>query len=107
MSLAYSRTDLVLQDQLATDTFLKGLRNQKVAYEVMNHDQQSLAEAQKLAEAQENNFKATLGHNAEIRTGRARLKEGRMKKVSSLMSFSSPPAIYRAPSVLLRNNLKC
>ena len=72
VSLAYPGTDLLLQDQLATDAFLKGLRNQKVAYEVMNRDPQSLAEAQKLAEAHEHNFKATPGREAEVRTGRAR-----------------------------------
>ena len=72
VSLAYPGTDLLLQDQLATDAFLKGLKNQKVAYEVMNRDPQSLAEAQKLAEAHEHNFKATLGRDAEVRMGRAR-----------------------------------
>lgn len=72
MSLVYPDTDLLLLDQQATDAFLKGLRNRKVAYEVMNLDPQSLAEAQKLAEAHEHNFKATLGRDTEIRTGRTR-----------------------------------
>lgn len=72
VSLAYPGTDLLLQDQLATDAFLKGLKNQKGAYEVMNRDPQSLAEAQKLAEAHEHNFRATLGRDQDIRTGRAR-----------------------------------
>ncbi len=47
ITLAYPGVDLQLQDQLATDVFLKGLRNQKVAYEVMNRDPCSLIEAQK------------------------------------------------------------
>lgn len=38
----------------------------------MNRDPQSLAEAQKLAEAHEHNFKATLGRETETRAGRAR-----------------------------------
>lgn len=59
--------DLQLQDQLATDAFLKGLRNQKVAYEVMNRDPCSLAEAQKCVEAHEHNFKATVGPETEIK----------------------------------------
>ena len=50
VSLAYPGTDLALQDQLATDAFLKGLWNQMVAYEVMNRDPDTVAEAQKLAE---------------------------------------------------------
>lgn len=72
VTLAFPGTYLSLQDQLATDTFLKGLGNQKVAYEVMNRDLQSLAEAQKQAEAHEHNFKATLGCDAGTRTGRTR-----------------------------------
>lgn len=36
--------------------FLRGLKNQKVGYEVLNHDQQSLAEAQRLAEAHKHNL---------------------------------------------------
>lgn len=72
VSLAYPGTDLILQDQLATDAFLKGLRNQKVAYEVMNSDPHSLAEAQKQVAAHEHNFRATLGRETEMRTGRAR-----------------------------------
>lgn len=70
VSLGYPGTDLLLQDQLATDVFLKGLRNQKVAYEVMNRDPPSLAEAQMLAELHKHNFKATLGREVEMRPGR-------------------------------------
>lgn len=64
--------DPLLQDQFAADAFLKGLRNQKVAYEEMNRDPQSLADAQKQAEAHEHNFRATVGPEMEMRTGRAR-----------------------------------
>lgn len=65
-------SNLLLQDQLSTDAFLKGLRNQKVAYEIMNCDPHSLAEAQKQAEAHEHNLRVTLDRETEIRTGRAR-----------------------------------
>ncbi len=41
ITLAYPGVELDLQDQLATDFFLKGLRNQKVAYEIMNKDPHS------------------------------------------------------------------
>lgn len=52
-TLAYPGVDLHLQDQLATNAFLKGLINQKVAYEVMTRDPCSLAEAQQHVEAHE------------------------------------------------------
>lgn len=67
ITLAYPGVDLQLQDQLATDAFLKGLRNQMVAYEVMNRDPCSLAEAQQRVEAHEHNFRATVGHETESR----------------------------------------
>lgn len=70
--VCYPGTELHLQDQLATDVSLKGLRNQKMTYEVMNRDPQSLTDAQKLAEAHEHNFKATLGREGELKTGRTR-----------------------------------
>ncbi|XP_038145914.1 uncharacterized protein LOC119786541 [Cyprinodon tularosa] len=73
VTLAYSGVDLQLQDQLATDAFLKGLRNQKVAYEVMNRDPSSLVEAQKLVEAHEHNFKATVGCDTEIKNRARRI----------------------------------
>lgn len=55
----------------------------------MNRDLQSLAEVQTLADAHEHNFKATLGRDAEIRTGRD-IFPGQMKRVTSLMSSSRP-----------------
>jgi len=67
ITLAYPGVDLQLQDQLATDAFLKGLKNQKVAYEVMNRDPCSLAEAQQRVEAHEHNFRATVGREAETK----------------------------------------
>lgn len=72
-TLAYPGIDLKLQDQLATDAFLKGLRNQKVAYEVMNRDPCSLAEAQKCVEAHEHNFKATVGRETEAKNRTRRI----------------------------------
>lgn len=51
VTLANPGMELDLQDQLATKQFLKGLRNQKVAYEVMNRDPSSIVEAQRLVGA--------------------------------------------------------
>ena len=106
MSLAYPGTDLLLQDLLATDAFLKGLRNQKVAYEVMNHDPHSLAEAQKQAEAHKHNLKATLGRETETRTGRARRiswADGEDTSPNELFPVSRR---IQSPKYV-RNNLKC
>ena len=72
MPFAYPGTDLVLQDQLTTDAFLKGLWNQKVAYEVMRSDLQTPAEAQNLAKEHEHNFRLILDHDGGLRMGWAR-----------------------------------
>jgi len=69
--LAYPGVDTELREQIAADAFLKGLRNQKVAYEVMNRDPVSLDEAQRLVSSYEHNFKATLGRDFDLK-GRTR-----------------------------------
>ncbi|KAK7918651.1 hypothetical protein WMY93_009935 [Mugilogobius chulae] len=89
ITLAYPGVDLQLQDQLATDAFLKGLRNQKVAYEVMNRDPCSLVEAQKFVEAHEHNFKATVGRDTELKNRARRISwvdEGDMCEDAATMS---------------------
>ncbi|XP_024118778.1 uncharacterized protein LOC112140100, partial [Oryzias melastigma] len=58
---------------MATDAFLKGLKNQKVAYEVMNRDPCSLSEAQKCVEAHEHNFRATVGREIDMRNRTRRI----------------------------------
>ncbi len=73
ITLAYPGVELDLQDQLATDFFLKGLRNQKVAYEVMNKDPHSLVEAQRLVEAHEHNYRATLGRDIDVKSRARRI----------------------------------
>ncbi len=73
ITLAYPGVELDLQDQLATDFFLKGVRNQKVAYEVMNKDPQSLVEAQRLVEAHEHNYRATLGRDIDVKSRARRI----------------------------------
>ncbi|KAL0168626.1 hypothetical protein M9458_036848, partial [Cirrhinus mrigala] len=73
VTLAYPGVELDLQDQLATDFFLKGLRNQKVAYEVMNKDPQSLVEAQRLVEALEDNYRATVGRDIDVKSRARRI----------------------------------
>uniref|UniRef100_A0AAV2LHK1 Gypsy retrotransposon integrase-like protein 1 n=1 Tax=Knipowitschia caucasica TaxID=637954 RepID=A0AAV2LHK1_KNICA len=89
ITLAYPGVDLQLQDQLATDAFLKGLRNQKVAYEVMNRDPGSFVEAQKFVEAHEHNFKATVGRDTEVKNRARRISwvdEGDLCEDTATMS---------------------
>ncbi|XP_038154197.1 uncharacterized protein LOC119791901 [Cyprinodon tularosa] len=71
VTFAYPGVDMSLQDQLAADAFLKGLKDQKLAYEVMNKDPCTLADAQKLVEAHEHNYKATVGREVDLK-GRTR-----------------------------------
>ncbi|KAL1276518.1 hypothetical protein QQF64_036141 [Cirrhinus molitorella] len=61
--LAYPRVDIELREQITADAFLKGLRNQKVANEVMNGDPVMRDEAQLLVSSHEHNFKATFGRD--------------------------------------------
>ncbi|RXM33956.1 hypothetical protein EOD39_5080 [Acipenser ruthenus] len=70
ITLAYPGVELELQDQLAVDLFLKELRIQKVVYVIMNKDPTTLVEPQKLVEAHEHNYQATLGRDPEAK-GRA------------------------------------
>ncbi|KAL0158975.1 hypothetical protein M9458_047051, partial [Cirrhinus mrigala] len=72
VTLPYPGVELDLQDQLATDFFLKGLRNQK-HYEVMNKDPQSLVEAQRLVEAHEHNYRATVGRDIDVKSRARRI----------------------------------
>ena len=65
VTLAYPTCTMELQDEFAAEAFLKGLRKPQVAYEVMNTDPKTLAEAQRLVEAREHNFKATVGRDCE------------------------------------------
>ncbi|KAL7883159.1 hypothetical protein SRHO_G00008170 [Serrasalmus rhombeus] len=70
--LAYPGVGMDLKEQIAADAFLKGLRNQKIAYEVMNRDPTTLDEAQRLVATYEHNFRATLGRDLDpcVRTRR-------------------------------------
>jgi hypothetical protein len=45
----YPGTDLDMQDQLAADVFLKGFRNSRIAYDVLNRGPTSLNEAIELS----------------------------------------------------------
>ncbi|KAL0162333.1 hypothetical protein M9458_041729 [Cirrhinus mrigala] len=73
VTLAYPGVELDLQDQLATDFFLMGLCNQKVAYEVMNKNPHSLVKAQRLVEAHEHNYQATVGHDIDVKSRARRI----------------------------------
>ncbi|XP_069137250.1 uncharacterized protein [Argopecten irradians] len=73
VTLAYPGVDLKLQDQLAAETFLKGYKNIRVAYNVMNQKSLTLNAASELVTAQEHNFRATSGRDKEDwRGGRSR-----------------------------------
>lgn len=71
VTFAYPGVELPLQDQLAADAFLKGLKDQKLAYEVMNKDPCTLPEAKKLVEVHKHNYKATVGQEVDLK-GRTR-----------------------------------
>ncbi|KAK3098956.1 hypothetical protein FSP39_024662 [Pinctada imbricata] len=63
---AYPGVDLLLQDQLAAEAFLKGYKNSKIAYDVLNKKPTTLNEAIELVTFQEHNFKATVGRDQEM-----------------------------------------
>lgn len=68
ITLAYPDVDgCQLQDQLATDAFLKCLKKQKLAYEVMNKDPSSIEKAQQRVETHKHNFRGTMGGETEIK----------------------------------------
>lgn len=62
---AFPDNDPVFQEELAAEAFLRGYRNSKVAYQAMNRDPKTLAEAQQLVEVYEHNYKTTVGRHAE------------------------------------------
>ena len=60
---AYPGTDLEMQDQLAAEAFLRGYRNSRIAYDVLNRAPRTLNDALELVTSQEHNYKATLGRD--------------------------------------------
>ncbi|KAL7383730.1 hypothetical protein ABVT39_016606 [Epinephelus coioides] len=88
----YSGIDFGLQDQFAADASLKGVRNQRVAYEVMNKDLITLSEALKLVEAHEHNYRATLGQDSD---GRARVRRISWADDNKEVDINSSPAPQR------------
>lgn len=96
VTLAYPNCTMELQDEFAAEAFLKGLRKPQVAYEVMNTDPKTLAEAQRLVEAREHNFKATVGRDCE---GKGKIRrvswEDDAKKGGT--AVSTPPPVPQIP----------
>ena len=60
---AYPGTDLEMQDQLAAEAFLRGYRNSRIAYDVLNRAPRTRNDALELVTSQEHNYKATLGRD--------------------------------------------
>ena len=60
---AYPGTDLEMQDQLAAESFLRGYRNSRIAYDVLNRNPKTLNEAIELVTYQEHNYRATVGRD--------------------------------------------
>ncbi|XP_061191756.1 uncharacterized protein LOC133199998 [Saccostrea echinata] len=60
---AYPGTDLEMQDQLAAESFLRGYRNTRIAYDVLNRNPKTLNEAIELVTYQEHNYRATVGRD--------------------------------------------
>ena len=67
---AYPGVGLDMKDQLAAEAFLKGYRNPKIAYEVLNKNPTTLSEALDLVTFLEHNYKATLGREEKGKTRR-------------------------------------
>ncbi|KAK6172537.1 hypothetical protein SNE40_016172 [Patella caerulea] len=66
VTLAYKDVNLVLQDELAAEAFLKGYRNPRVAYEALNRNPRTIAEALDIVTQLEHNYRATLGRDADV-----------------------------------------
>ena len=61
ITLAYPTSPIELQEELAAEAFLKGLRARNIAYDVINLKPKTLAEAQREVESHEYNYKAMYG----------------------------------------------
>ena len=80
---AYPGVDVVMQDQLAAEAFLKGYKNTKIAYDVLNKKPTTLNEALEMVTFQEHNFKATIGRPQEL------LKRDNARRVSWIDEIES------------------
>ena len=79
----YPGVDVVMQDQLAAEAFLKGYKNTKIAYDVLNKKPTTLNEALEMVTFQEHNFKATIGRPREL------LKRDNARRVSWIDEMES------------------
>lgn len=79
VSRAYPTTSIELQEELAAEHFLKGLKNAKIAYEVLSRQPKTVATALDLVVQLQHNYQATLGrdyeYNARQRSRRVTWKE--------------------------------
>ena len=70
---AYPTLDAKTREELAAEAFLWGYKNTRVAYQAMNANPQTLAQAWELVDCYEHNYKATVGRDLEPPAkGRAR-----------------------------------
>lgn len=68
ITLAYPGVSVDTQEKLAAETFLKGYRNARVAYQVMCQDPLTIGQAVSLVETCEHHYRATVGRGSEPAT---------------------------------------
>ena len=89
---AYSEVAVDLQEQFAVDAFLRGLNDQKIAYEVMGHYPATLVEAMVKVEAREHDYRATLGKDTEAKNKLRRVAWEDEQKLGTASPSPMPPA---------------
>ena len=62
---AYPTLDAETREELAAEAFLRGYKNMRVAYLAMNTNRLTLAQAWKLVDCYEHNYKVTVGRDPE------------------------------------------
>lgn len=60
---AYPGTDFEMQDQLAAEAFLRGYRNSRIAFDVLNKAPRTLIAAIEMVTCQEHNYRASVGRD--------------------------------------------
>lgn len=60
---AYAGTDLEMQNQLAAEAFLRGYRNSRIAFDVLNKAPKTLNAAVEMVTCREHNYRATVGRS--------------------------------------------
>lgn len=72
----YPGTDLEMQDQLAAEAFLRGYRNSRIAFDVLNKAPKTMNAAIEMVTCQKHNYRATVGRDYD------QLKKKRARRVT-------------------------